>query len=202
MNPLPRSNAEDTRERIVETAETLFRQLGFNKTAVADIASELRMSPANVYRFFPSKNAIVEAIAERCLGELEEKEWAVGRLRISASERVERLIVEILNYHKENYLSDQKVKDIVLFALEQNWPVCHAHKSVHLKVLETVLRDGIAKGEFEALNPVETAENIMRALSCFAHPVMIAQAIQHGEDVEANARTLARFILRAITPRP
>ena len=47
---------EDTRARIMETAETLFRRLGYAKTTVADIASELGMSPANVYRFFPSKN--------------------------------------------------------------------------------------------------------------------------------------------------
>ena len=201
MNPMPRTNAEDTRERIVETAEALFRQLGFNKTAVADIASELRMSPANVYRFFSSKNAIVEAIAERCLGELEEKEWVVGRKRAPAAQRIEDLIVEILNYHKENYLTDKKVTDMVLFALEQNWPVCHAHKNVHLKVLEMIIRDGIESGEFDALDPVETAGNVMQALLCFAHPVMIAHAIQQGEDVEANARKTTRFLLRAIIRR-
>ncbi len=45
----------DTRERILEVAERLFRQIGYQKTTVADIAKELRMSPANVYRFFESK---------------------------------------------------------------------------------------------------------------------------------------------------
>ena len=54
-----RETAEETRERIARTAEELFRRMGFAKTAVADIASELGMSPANVYRFFPSKTAIV-----------------------------------------------------------------------------------------------------------------------------------------------
>ena len=42
----------DTRERILAVAERLFRQIGYQKTTVADIAKELRMSPANVYRFF------------------------------------------------------------------------------------------------------------------------------------------------------
>ena len=72
MNPQIRSKPDDTRERIMETAEALFRRLGFAKTAVADIASELRMSPANIYRFFDSKNAIVEAICRRCLSQVEE----------------------------------------------------------------------------------------------------------------------------------
>ncbi len=67
MSAQPKAKTDDTRARIMETAETLFRRMGFAKTAVADIAGELRMSPANVYRFFPSKNAIVEAICQRCL---------------------------------------------------------------------------------------------------------------------------------------
>jgi AcrR family transcriptional regulator len=39
--------------------------MGYQKTAVADIARELGMSPANVYRFFPSKSAINEATRTR-----------------------------------------------------------------------------------------------------------------------------------------
>ena len=53
----------DTRERILVVAERLFREIGYQKTTVADIAKELRMSPANVYRFFDSKKAIHEGVA-------------------------------------------------------------------------------------------------------------------------------------------
>jgi AcrR family transcriptional regulator len=69
MNVLAKTKSDDTRARIIETAEALFRRVGFAKTAVADIAGELGMSPANIYRFFPSKNAIVQAICQRCLAE-------------------------------------------------------------------------------------------------------------------------------------
>ena len=54
----------DTRERILVVAERLFRQIGYQKTTVADIAKELHMSPANVYRFFDSKKAIHEGVAQ------------------------------------------------------------------------------------------------------------------------------------------
>src|SRR6478672_10671879 len=53
----------DTREKILVVAERLFRQIGYQKTTVADIAKELRMSPANVYRFFDSKKSIHEGVA-------------------------------------------------------------------------------------------------------------------------------------------
>ena len=48
----------DIRERILITTERLFREVGYQKTTVADIAKTLRMSPANVYRFFDSKRSI------------------------------------------------------------------------------------------------------------------------------------------------
>ena len=79
MLPQARTKSDDTRARIMEAAEALFRRLGYAKTAVVDIAAELGMSPANIYRFFPSKNAIVEAICQRCLTEVEEKAWAAAR---------------------------------------------------------------------------------------------------------------------------
>src|SRR4029078_5786131 len=121
MRPQLRPKPDDTRARIVETAETLFRRLGFDKTAVADIAGELGMSPANVYRFFPSKTAIVQAICQRCLSEVEEAAWAIVRPNAPAAQRIERLILEILAYHKENLLTEQRVNDIVLVAIEHNW---------------------------------------------------------------------------------
>ena len=47
----------DTRERILVVAERLFRQIGYQKTTVADIAKELRMSPASRQVFIRAKKA-------------------------------------------------------------------------------------------------------------------------------------------------
>lgn len=202
MNVPARPRPDDTRARIIETAEALFRRLGFAKTAVADIAAELGMSPANVYRFFPSKAAIVEAICRRCLGELEEKAWAVARSRASAASRIEQLILEILTYHKENFLTERRVHDMVLAAIEQSWDTIDAHKQAIRGVAELILRDGIEAGEFEPVDPHETSRLLMRSLVAFLNPIVIAQCLGDEEDLEAEARATVRFLLRGITPRP
>jgi AcrR family transcriptional regulator len=201
MNPHVRAKPDDTRARIMETAEALFRRLGFAKTAVADIAGELGMSPANVYRFFPSKNAIVEAICQRCLSEVETNAWVVARAKGPAGPRVERLILEILAYHKENLLTEKSVNDMVLAAIELSWDAIRKHKDVMRTVLELILRDGIESGEFEPVEPRETAELILRSLVAFTHPMVVGQCLEDGQDLEAEARTSVRFLLRAITPR-
>src|SRR5262249_14198418 len=139
MNPRLRVKTDDTRARIVETAEALFCRLGFAKTAVADIAAELGMSPANVYRFFDSKNAIVEEICRRCLADVEEKAWAVARSKASAAERLERLILEILAYHKENFVTEHRVNELVVAAIEQSWETIRAHKDTVNNVVEVIL---------------------------------------------------------------
>ena len=74
----------DTRERILVVAERLFREIGYQKTTVADIAKVLRMSPANVYRFFDSKKAIHEGVARVLMGEVERPR------RASPTDRVRR----------------------------------------------------------------------------------------------------------------
>jgi AcrR family transcriptional regulator len=185
----------------MDVADRLFRQLGFAKTTVADIAAELDMSPANVYRFFASKNAIVEAICRRCLAELDERAWKIARSRGSAAARMERLILEILAYHKDNLLTDKRVNDIVLVAIEDSWDAIQAHKEIIRNVVELIVRDGIAAGEFEKVDPAETSQLLMRSLVAFVHPVLISQCLSDEEDVEAQAKAGVRFSLRAITPR-
>jgi AcrR family transcriptional regulator len=201
MHAQVRTKPEDTRARIMETAEALFRRLGFAKTTVADIAAELRMSPANVYRFFPSKSAIVEAICKRCLSAVEEKAWAVARSKAPAAQRMERLILEILAYHKENLVTEKRVNELVLAAIEDSWDTIRAHKEVMRNVTEVILRDGVAAGEFEAVDPRETAELIMLSVVAFTHPLIVGQCLEEGQDLEAQARASVRFLLRAITPR-
>jgi AcrR family transcriptional regulator len=190
---------DDTRARIMETAEALFRRLGFAKTTVADIAGELGMSPANVYRFFSSKNAIVESICQRCLSELDSKVWEVARSRAPAAERIVRLFVEIFNYHRDNLIAEKRVHDIVLVAMENNWDAIEAHTEVIRTVIEVILRDGIASGEFDAVDPHETSIAIKRSMVAFCHPLLVAECLQEGEG-EAEVRKSARFLLRAITP--
>jgi AcrR family transcriptional regulator len=200
-NPQLKTRPDDTRARIVETADALFRRMGYAKTAVSDIAAELGMSPANIYRFFSSKNAIVEAICKRCLTEVEDRGWAAARSKAPAGERLERLVLEILAYHKENLITEQRVNDIVLVAMEDSWQTIQAHKVALCAITELILRDGIESGEFEKVDPHRTADLFMRSVVAFTHPLLLGKCLEEGQVVEDEARATVRFLLRAITPR-
>ena len=61
---------DEVRARILLIAEEHFRRIGHHKTSVADIATELGMSRANVHRFSPCRDAINESICRRVVSEV------------------------------------------------------------------------------------------------------------------------------------
>ncbi len=106
----------DTRERILVVAERLFRQIGYQKTTVADIAKELRMSPANVYRFFDSKKAIHEGVARGLMGGVEEAAQAIAVQRGPAATRLRELMKTVHRMNSERYVGDSKMHEMVEIA--------------------------------------------------------------------------------------
>ena len=191
-----KETADETRERIARVAEELFRRMGFAKTAVADIAAELGMSPANVYRFFPSKTAIVDTICNRCLAEIERQAREIAGGDLPPGQRLEDMYLAILRYHRDNFLEERRVHDMVLVAMENNWHAILGHKENIKAMMAEVLEQGMADGVFRAHDSADVSEIIMGCMVCFCHPVLVAQCID--EDLEAKLRATMRFLLRAI----
>lgn len=196
MNVRVKETADETRERIARTAAELFRRMGFAKTAVADIAAELGMSAANVYRFFPSKTAIVDTICSRSLLESEAEIADVVRGAGSPQQRIIAVFLAILRYHKENFLEERRVHDMVLVAMENNWEAIEAHKARIAGMVAGVLDEGIRTGVFVPHEPGKVSQIILHASVRFCHPVLVAQNID--EDLEANLRDSLAFLLRSI----
>lgn len=55
----------DRKIRILDAAERCFVRTGFHKATMQDVATDCGMSQGNLYRYFPSKDAIVAGLAER-----------------------------------------------------------------------------------------------------------------------------------------
>jgi len=60
----------DRRTHILGAAERAFARHGFHAATMNDVAAEARMSPGNLYRYFPSKDAIVAGLCERDQAEM------------------------------------------------------------------------------------------------------------------------------------
>ncbi len=54
----------DPRRRVLDAAATCFSRNGFHGTSMHEICAQAGMSPGGLYRYFPSKEAIIIAIVE------------------------------------------------------------------------------------------------------------------------------------------
>src|ERR1700677_581312 len=188
----------DTRERILVVAERLFRQIGYQKTTVADIAKELRMSPANVYRFFDSKKAIHEGVARSLMGEVEDVVNAVATRRGSAASRLRELLTTIHRMNSERYVGDAKLHEMVEIAMEESWEVCMAHMERITETIGSVIADGAASGEFEAADVPLAVLCACTAMIRFFHPQMIAHSVNKpGPSLDQ----MIDFVLAGLAPR-
>jgi AcrR family transcriptional regulator len=188
----------DTRERILVVAERLFREIGYQKTTVADIAKVLRMSPANVYRFFDSKKAIHEGVARTLMGGVEQAAEAIATARGPAASRLRELLTTIHRMNCERYVDDSKLHEMVEIAMEESWEVCVAHMQRITETIGGVIAEGAASGEFEVSDVPLAAMCACTAMMRFFHPQMIAQcANKPGPSLDQ----MIDFVLAGLAPR-
>ena len=188
----------DTRERILDVAERLFRQIGYQKTTVADIAKELRMSPANVYRFFDSKKAINEGVARSLMSGVEDAALEIVARPGPAATRLRELMTSIHRMNSERYVGDSKLHEMVEIAMEESWEVCVAHMERITESIAGVIAQGVASGEFDAPDVPEAAMCVCTAMMRFFHPQMIAQSMNKpGPSIDQ----MTDFILAGLASR-
>jgi AcrR family transcriptional regulator len=188
----------DMRGRIVVVAEKLFREIGYQKTTVADIAKVLRMSPANVYRFFDSKKSIIAAVAQRLMGEVEEAAQVVATTPKPVQQRLRELLISIHQLNSERYVGDAKLHEMVAIAMEENWDVCVAHIERVTGTIGGVIAEGVASGEFYAPDVPLAAMCTCTAMLRYFHPQMIVECAQKpGPTVDQ----MIDFVLAGLAPR-
>lgn len=186
----------DTRCRIVAQAEAFFRQIGYTKTTVADIAKALKMSPANVYRFFESKKAINEAVAEVMMRGVEEAAEAIAASDAPPPVKVRRFVETVSRMNAERYVEDPRMHDMVEAALDESWPIVEAHLGRLHAILTRIIADGMARGDFDVENAAEAAACVKAGMLKFCHPrhIMDCQGMSFGAEMNG----MIRFMLRGL----
>ena len=192
----PRLSPEETQERILVVAEDLFRRVGYAKTSVADIAAQLSMSPANVYRFFPSKGAINEAICGRFIAEADALVDRIADGDLPPAERIVTLIVEHHRFNRSNFVAERRVFDMVEVAMAENWPTIERHMGHVSAALARCVAAGVADGSFRPVDPLATAITLKKACMMVIHPTMIALCAD--QDLETVARDIVALCVRGL----
>lgn len=186
----------DRREEILEAARRLYESIGFEKTTIGDIARDLGMSPANLYRSFPNRQAIDEAIAARMLTIIEDRAWAEARIARPVCEGLPAMSRAVLEETRTRMFSQQRIHHLCAVAAREQWPVVQAYLEGLRGALRHIVMEGQRSGELARSDPEERADTVCAALTRIWHPQMVE--VYAKEDLGQTSDRICALLIQGM----
>jgi len=159
-----------SREQILAAAEDVFRRFGPAKTTVVDIARLLGMSHGSVYRHFASKAALRNAVIEIWLQRYADTLVAITTQAGSATERLRTWLETLRSMKVEKFKQETELFATYHDLVKDSEPVVANYRKQLASQVETILRSGMASGEFSIRDARSKANAILDATTRFHHP--------------------------------
>ncbi len=186
----------DRRAKVLAAAIACFGRRGIHQTSMQEIAGEAGMSAANVYRYFPSKESIIDAIAE-C--ERQDTVALLARLE-GADDFLAGLRAVINDYVQDDGRSPIALGLEIIAEAVRNPRVAALYARLDAEAtsaLARVLEKAIARGQVDpGLDPAASA-NLLVAL---ADAVLWRRGADPGFDVATVVPTLELLLQRFLSP--
>lgn len=168
---VPTPVLDEVAESILAAARKRFEQYGYNKTTMAEIAADCRMSAANIYRYFENKLAVGAQLAGRCL---QEEEAALVQIALNADlpavNRLRHFALETLHFTYSRWAEIPRINELVQAIATERFEVVARHQARKRDLIEHILREGNAAGEFAVTDTGTTANAVVNATTLFDVP--------------------------------
>ncbi|MFP2906412.1 TetR family transcriptional regulator [Pyxidicoccus sp. 3LFB2] len=164
-----------TPERILEAAEEVLRRFGPGKATVVDVARALGVSHGSVYRHFPSKAALRDAVAARWLARISEPLAVIAEGEGPAPERLRRWFDGLFQAKRRKALDDPELFATYQALVADTREVIAAHVAELTGQLTHIIADGVARGEFTVADPRVAARAVFDATTRFHNPAHAAE---------------------------
>lgn len=174
MNPSKDHEPEKIRQDILEAASTRFNQFGYNKTTMAEIATDCQMSASNLYRFFDNKLDIGATLACQCLdNKIAILQAVVGQTDKNAASRLREFVMAMFDYTWSQWSEQQRMNELVSAICHERLDIVDIHVSKKQALVLTLIEQGNSSQEFQVEHPNEAAEAILSATALFDLPLMM-----------------------------
>jgi len=163
-----------TREKILEAAEDVLRRFGPAKTTVVDVARALDVSHGSVYRHFPSKAALRDAVVERMLERVTRPLEEIVADDAPADDRLYRWCRALMAAKYRKVHDDPELFATYMALAQEAREVVTAHIQHLVDQVSAIFADGISRGEIVAGDPQQMARTLLHATARFHHPAFAA----------------------------
>jgi AcrR family transcriptional regulator len=151
---------EDTKRKLVDAAEDLIRERGYDDTTVTEIARRAGVVPSLINTYFNGKAGLLYAIIQRH----NEPQFEATKHAAAAPGTPRERLLRVITVWAEGDLARGRLLG-PLMALTWYWPAETEAQNIRDRLaffvfVEEVLRDGAASGQFRSLPPAQAVEAI------------------------------------------
>ncbi|MGW7102297.1 TetR family transcriptional regulator [Streptomyces sp. NPDC054838] len=186
-----------TPERILETTEEVLRRFGPTKATVVDVARALGVSHGSVYRHFPSKAALREAVTDRWLAksvvQLEEIASAPAE---PAPSKLEAWLEALFEAKRHKAGDDPELFATYTVLLAENSGVVDHHLNALIGQLTRIIAEGVADGTLAAQDVPAAARAVFDATGRFHDPQYAADWL--SPSIIAEFEAVTSLIIRGL----
>jgi AcrR family transcriptional regulator len=193
------SSSEPVEARILEVARAHLRKFGAARTTVVGVAQEAGMTHANVYRYFPSKEALFEEVTASWLRPLEARLREAADGADPAYDKLERMLLAIHRAYRHQLEVDPPLFDLLIDALDKSRGSARKHRARVQSEIQRVVEEGAAGGAFAMTDRRRALSLVFDAAHRFIHPLaMRLDAEVPGPALEARFERIIALVLRAL----
>jgi AcrR family transcriptional regulator len=167
------------REEILSAAEKVFAAKGFFSTTMSDIARRAEFGTGTLYKYFRSKEDLYFTLIDEKVEEVNHLVNAELFQKTSAVERIRKVLGLQFEFIERNrdffriYISERNrfewtVKDDIGKGI-------HDKMITYINALAEVMRQGLKKGEFKPMNPLDLAHALVGMVNSFVFEWLICQ---------------------------
>ncbi|MFN8428194.1 MAG: TetR/AcrR family transcriptional regulator [Anaerolineales bacterium] len=156
----PRPNVSDERKaQIINAAEDVFTQKGFNEARMDDIADKTGLSKGTLYLYFKSKDDLIIAILDRMFRREMKQMEGLDQAGLSAADAIWKMTEAVTN----NILGFVRLVPIVYQFLALAFRNKYVQKALkkyinqYIDMITPIIEQGIKSGEFRKVNAREVA---------------------------------------------
>ncbi|WP_395310311.1 helix-turn-helix domain-containing protein [Mycobacterium sp. AMU20-3851] len=190
-------SAEELKTAFLDAAERLFIDRGYRTSTIEDIAREAGYSRGSIYRHFPTRDALVDALVQRTT----QRHMTRILERLPADAGLVGIITEAMVIVSTELIRDPLLKTIADSTDENTIAHMLAHNDALLRLVEEAMAatvDAAGPGVFRAgLRPRDLARYLVGA-----NIAMLLGLVPGAEDPDIARRYIEVFVLPAITANP
>ena len=150
------------KQKIIDTAASLFHHKGYASTTLDDVAGELGISKAALYHYVGSKDELLSIIYTQAFDNVFKDTYEISSTDLPPDEKLRVMI--------RNHINNIIIKDLSMFSVffseesqlpEKDFKKIREEKKKYTRIVEEIIAEGISKGMFKKADPTLQAYAIL-----------------------------------------